>query len=278
MRKSFVRERTVTAGPFQASSIYTRTFEQERRCKEPRGRKKKVSKISQQNWNDRRRKRKAEFLIYENFKSGDYYLTLTYNNEFLPNDLKRAAADQRNMLGKLDRLYKKAGIELKYIWFTSYQMDESEDYIQRIHHHVLVNALPKVSGMGRDEVEHCWSRGGGKKAKSLGRTEGQLIQGGSEGIKKVAVYLTNQEKWKNHRWKRGQKRWSRSQNLKEPTETTNDSWWSQRKLGKLAFMNDSGEEIFSQRFPGYRIIGEPRIKQIEDSGWHVYVEMMKIDP
>lgn len=276
--KSFVRERTVSAGPFKATSIYTRTFEQERRCKEPRGRKRGISKISQQNWNDRKRKRRAEFLIYENFGNGDYYITFTYNNEFLPDNLERALKDQRNTLDKLGRLYKKAGIELKYMWFSSYQLDDSNEYIQRIHHHVIVNALPRETGLNRDDVEDCWSRGGGKNKKSLGRRQTQLIQDGAIGLKKIAMYVTNQEKYENHRWKKGQKRWSSSKNLKEPTESTNDSWWSQRKLGNIAFMNDQGESVFSQRFPGYQIIGEPKIRQLDDSGWHVYIEMLKIEP
>ncbi|GGI64718.1 hypothetical protein GCM10011482_03720 [Enterococcus alcedinis] len=277
-RKSFVRERTVSAGPLKAVSIYTRTFEQESKCKEPRGRKKTVSRISQENWNTNKSRKNAELLLHANFVQGDYYATLTYNHEFLPKDLDQAAKDQRSMIGKLKRLYKNAGAELKYMWFTSYQIDKDGQYMKRIHHHLVINKLPKDSGFTRDDVENCWSVGGGKNAKSRGIVETKRIQGGSNGLKKIAIYLTGQEKWINRQWAKGKKRWSSSQNLKKPTETTNDSWWSQRKLSNVIKENNQGQDIFSSRFPGYYIIGEPQIREIEESGWHIYVEMLKVEP
>nr|WP_232846025.1 hypothetical protein [Enterococcus innesii] len=42
MKKSFVRERRVEAGPYKEIRLYSRTIEQERKCREPRGRRKKL--------------------------------------------------------------------------------------------------------------------------------------------------------------------------------------------------------------------------------------------
>lgn len=134
MKKSFVRERRVEAGPYKEIRLYSRTIEQERKCREPRGRRKKVTGLSQARWNQAQSKRKAALFLYANFGEKDYYATFTYSDQFLPEKPADAKRDQENTLKKLKRLYEKEGFELKYMWFTSYQYDEEVGYISRIHH------------------------------------------------------------------------------------------------------------------------------------------------
>ncbi|WP_175445298.1 rolling circle replication-associated protein [Enterococcus casseliflavus] len=217
MKKSFVRERRVEAGPYKEIRLYSRTIEQERKCREPRGRRKKVTGLSQARWNQAQSKRKAALFLYANFGEKDYYATFTYSDQFLPEKPADAKRDQENTLKKLKRLYEKEGFELKYMWFTSYQYDEEVGYITRIHHHIVLNIGPS-----RDAIESVWSKGRGKKKQTLGRRQVQNIQYDSDGMQGLVNYLTGQEKWENRQWKKGQKRWSKSRNLKEPHETTND--------------------------------------------------------
>ena len=146
MKKSFVRERRVEAGPYKEIRLYSRTIEQERKCREPRGRRKKVTGLSQARWNQAQSKRKAALFLYANFGEKDYYATFTYSDQFLPEKPSDAKRDQENTLKKLKRLYEKEGVELKYMWFTSYQYDEEVGYITRIHHHIVLN-----NGPSRDE-------------------------------------------------------------------------------------------------------------------------------
>lgn len=275
MRKSFVREKRVYAGAsFMEVSLFTRTAEQEKYAKGVNGnrkRKKKVSRPAQNNLNQRNSKRYAKLLVYTNFSRNDYYLTFTYDEKHLPKTPAEAKKHQDNTVKKLQRLYKKNNKELKYMWFTSYQYNDDTGYIQRIHHHVLING-----GINRDDVEDCWSLGRGKKKERMGRTQARRVQPGENGIDELINYLTGQEKWENRQWKKGQKRYSASQNLIKPSETKNDYKWSLKKLEAIGNSNDAGEEMILKRFPGYRIVNDPKPKHYDELGWYVQYELMKI--
>lgn len=273
MSRSFVREKRIEAGPYKCVSIYSRTVQQELRCKEPRSRKKPLSRPSQVSWNNRKSRKYAGWLIYENFTKGDYYLTFTHTNDTLPEKPEDALKHQTNTLKKMSRLYKKSGYDFKYIWFTEYQFDDDSGFIKRIHHHAIVNAGPS-----RDLVEECWSTGRGKKKVSLGRTQAKLIQPGVNGLQELIDYLTNQKKWENKQWKKSKKRWSRSRNLKKPTLSTNDHKWSFKKLEQLGLSNDAGEAMLLERFPNHRLLEPPRVEYNEESGWYVEVELIKWEP
>lgn len=270
MKRSFVREKRTVAGSYMEVDLYTRTWQQEMKCKEPRGRRRRLTRPAQRNWNDKKSKKYAKLLIYTNFGENDYYLTLTYDSKHLPKTPAEAKRQQDNVLKKLKRLYQKHGVEMKYMWFTEYQFDEDEGFIKRIHHHVIIN-----SGVSRDEVERCWSKGRGKSFEMLGRTQARLIQPNESGLEELANYVTSQEKHENGRWKKGQRRWSSSQNLEKPYETKNDYKWSNRKLEMVGKSTDAGEELFLERFPEYRVLGEIRAQYVEKSGWHIHVAFIK---
>lgn len=270
--KSFVREKRTVAGNYMEIDLYVRTEEQERACRMPRKRKNYISRPSQNNWNDKKSRRYAKLLIYANFRKDDYYLTLTYDNEHLPDTPDQAKKDQDNYLRKLKRLYEKQDQELKYMWFTSYQFDDDTGYLKRIHHHVLINGT-----VDRDLIEDCWSKGRGKSKEKIGRTDCRRIQPGKMNeLEELANYLTDQEKHENGRWKKGQKRWSSSKNLVKPYETKNDYKWSQRKLAEIGRLGD--EESILAKLPGnYRVIGDLKAKYTEETGWYVKLVVMKME-
>lgn len=271
--RSFVREKTIHAGDYKELSLYVRTSEQEKANRRSRKRKKKISRPAQRNLNDKNSKQYAKWLLYSNFTEKDYYLTLTYKSKYLPATPDDAKKVIDNFLSKLRRLYKKTNEVLKYMWFTEFQYDDDTGYVKRLHHHVVINRGPS-----RDSIEECWSVGRGKKKEKLGRTRADLIQmSESGGIHDLAMYLTNQEKHKNGRWKKGQKRWSSSKNLVKPYETKNDHKYSLRKFEKIATSTDAGEEIILQNHQGYQVIGDIKVRHFEDSGWHITVELLKHD-
>jgi hypothetical protein len=124
-------------------------------------------------------------------------------------------------------------------------------------------------------VERCWSYGRGKNKQKLGRTESKVIQSDSDGIQALANYLTNQEKWIDRQWKKGEKRWSSSKNLKKPYETRNDHKFSKKKVEKMVISTDLGEEKLLKMYPGYRVIGEIKANYYEENGWYIHIELMK---
>lgn len=273
IRKSFVRERTVEGGPYKLFSLYTRTAEQEKSKNEPRGKKKKVSNISKKRWNEHWSKKRAELRFYKNFGEGDYYGTWTHNSKHMPKKPEDFSGYKSSVLKQLKRLYEKEGHQFKYMWFTSFQFSEDEKYVQRIHHHVIFS-----KGPSRDDIEACWSRGSGKNKKKIGRTDLRIIQPDDDGsLKSLAYYLTHQDKWDKRTWKGMQKRWSTSQNLIEPTETTNDYKWSQKKLAAIGKSNDDGAEVILAMFPGHKIIGDIYKKYDEDRGWYISAELLEIE-
>lgn len=270
--RSFVREKTIHAGKdYKEVSLFIRTSEQEKANRRTRRKKKKISRPAQKNLNDKNSKQYAKWLLYANFKENDYYIHLTYKDKFLPKTPEDAKKVVDNYLKRLRRLYRKHEMELKYMWFTEFQYDDDTGYIKRIHHHVVVN-----SGPTRDEVEGCWSTGAGKNKEKIGRTKAELIQPSeSSGIRELAMYLTSQDKHQNGRWKKGQKRWSSSQNLIKPHATKNDHKYSMRKLEKIAKSTDAGKEIILKNYEDFQIIGDIKVQYFDDTGWHVKVELLR---
>lgn len=272
IRKSFVRTRTITAGDYKEVSLFVRTSEQERKNKESGRKKKKVSRPVQKNLNDRNSKRYAKLLIYANFFPYDYYMHYSYKDKFLPETPRDAKRQVRNYLEKLRRLYASQGFELKYMWFTSYVFDDDLGYITRIHHHAIISRGPS-----RDDVEECWSVGGGKNKEKIGKTEADLIQPTSDGINDMAAYLTSQEKWESYRAKEGEKKWSSSQNLEKPYQTKNDYEFSQRHLEEMGKDNSIAIEELKKKYPDYQVIGKVVSFYNEKSGWYLQVELLKWD-
>lgn len=268
--RSFVRERKLHAGNYVEVDIFTRTANQEATNKRSRRRKHKVSRPAQNNLNEKNSKRYARLLLHANFTDGDYFLTLTYSDKHLPSTPEAGKKDVDRFLRSLRGKYKKADLELKYMLFTSYQLDSETGYVKRIHHHLVVN-----KGISRDEVEACWGKGRGKNKEKLGRTEAKLIQSDEDGIQALANYLTNQEKWVNRQWKRGEKRWSSSKNLVKPYETRNDHKFSKKKLEKMGKAVDLAEEELLKLYPEFRIVGDVKSRYYEENGWHIHAEMLR---
>ena len=66
-----------------------------------------------------------------NFTHQDYYITLTYRRELRP-DTETARKQIDKFIGDLRKLYKRAGVELKWVSVTEYKN-------KAIHHHVVIN-------------------------------------------------------------------------------------------------------------------------------------------
>lgn len=88
----------------------------------------------QNQWN---RQTKVRRMIKANFRPGDYWMTLRYGKGHRP-PLAQVKKDFKNFRECLRRRYKKAGVELKYI----YRMEVGKN--GGIHIHFLVNAEEKI--------------------------------------------------------------------------------------------------------------------------------------
>ncbi|MEE1074732.1 MAG: hypothetical protein U0K93_04570 [Acutalibacteraceae bacterium] len=101
--------------------------------------------LSMQKYNDKMQYRHLTRLLNTNFMPDDLFITLHYSlhKRPLPEDAKKQLTA---FLRKLKRLYKKYGIELKYIKVTAIGSKGA------IHHHIVIN-----SGVPYSEITKLWS-------------------------------------------------------------------------------------------------------------------------
>lgn len=93
--------------------------------------------------NEKLAEMKLRLLLNENFRAGDLFLTLTY--EDAP-DTQSAKKCLEKFLRNLRKQYKDNGLELKYVCVTEYE-------ITRIHHHIVVNSFDPR------KIQEVWSYG-----------------------------------------------------------------------------------------------------------------------
>lgn len=181
--------------------------------------------------------------IHMNFEPGDLFLTLTYRRGAGISP-KEAARELRNYFDRLKRMYRKAGVPLKYIVVTEYTR-------KSIHHHVILNDLPE--GRGAKEAASKWTRGGANCK--------YLYEEGHYEI--LASYLVKE--CGKHFGKKGnamKSRYSCSRNLKEPRKETvklkRDDWPEEPRIPKGYILDKpslwNGINKLGYRYQYYRMI------------------------
>lgn len=161
-----------------------------------RERKKKVTPELMAKQNQRGKEKKVRRLIKWNFKIYDYWMTLTYREGLRPPDMETAKKDLQRFLRKLKSVYKKQGIDFKWIATTEIGSKGG------VHHHLIINRIPGID----IQVAKCWEKG--RAHLTMLYEEG--------GFKELAEYIVK----KTGKLDPQDKRYSRSRNLvqKEPVK------------------------------------------------------------
>lgn len=115
----------------------------------PRGEKLKKTVEAVEKNNDRYAVRKCENKIRANFRAGDWWCSLTYDDNHLPPDMETARKNLRNFFCRSRRLCDKKGIELKYC-----QVTERGSRNGRYHHHIIIPGV-----ISYEELERLWPNG-----------------------------------------------------------------------------------------------------------------------
>lgn len=263
---TFTREKRVMVGhAYMEADIFTRDANQERAAKRgTRKRKHKVSAPAQVNLNHKNARRYLEQLANGNFEDGDLFLTLTYKPEFAPKTIEEAEKYVRNYLRRLARRMKKDHLEpLKYILVTEARVDEDNQVIGHVHHHLLINGE-----LDRDLVEKMWTTNrkllGDANTRRLDQRKdltGNHFQG-------IADYMSKDPQ--------GKKRWSSSRNLKRPVATHNDWKYRRRKIEALAQDPAKAYTYFSDKYPDWDIVApiESQLNPITGE-WSIYLKMWR---
>ena len=194
----------------------------------------KESTEGQKRRNEYRSQNKLTWMIHANFGKGDIALHLTYAEGYVPESEEAFEKDVKNYIRRLSRLYKKAGICLKYVYVTEYS--ESG----RAHVHMILRG-----GIDRDVLENAWG---------MGRCNADRLQFNECGIVDLARYITKSERAKNRR------RYVTSRNLVKPVEKTNVHQWSRKQLTEVDEVGNPHKR-FADLYPGYWLSEFPRIEK-----------------
>lgn len=111
--------------------------------KQPRTRGKRRGKaLAQQiERNMREAVRRLARLLNANFRGGDLFLTLKYNNDRLPASKEEAKRELRNFIRRLDRAYRKqTGKKLRWVAVTADRSSKTGEPV-RLHHHLVLDPV-----------------------------------------------------------------------------------------------------------------------------------------
>lgn len=216
--------------------------------------KKKRTREEQKNLNDRNTKKWVVRLVQENFKEGDLFVTLPYEDYYYP-DFDRAKKDIKNYIAKLKRYRKKKGLEpLKYIYVISFLEEGETTKKVRMHHHILINA------MDRNVAEELWTKSNRASSKKLKPDE--------YGLTGIAKYIAGNQ---------GRRRWEKSRNLRKPKENRSISKLSRKKLNDLARDQAIHKEVFEKMYKGKYIFLDSEVRYSNYVGsFYIYTRMRRL--
>lgn len=238
------RERKYTCGDYIEVAIYP-VYTQQR----GRGKRKKPTTEIQKRLNRRHATDRLRRLLHTNFNEKDLFLTLTFDEDSLPETVADCQRVVQNFLRRVKRKYAKAGLEPKYIYIIEY----GEEH-QRLHAHLVIS-----DGLSRGELTALWGQG---------TVSANRLRFEADGLTALAVYLTKSNDDEGDR--PTFKRWCGSRSLEKPTTTEHDGRISHRKM--LAFcQKDSDSAIYLEtHFNGFETV-ENSIDFIEDTYGGLYL-------
>lgn len=256
------KRKTVKSGPILECEIYP--IWDAAKCKRRKVDKSfvNVSKEAQDKRNERMRMKKVNRQIDTNFTEKDIWLTLTYTDDKLPEDLGQAKKDMRNYVRRLQRKVKANGWdELKYIYVTEYIGEDGESI--RVHHHMICN-FPD-----RNLAESLWNGGG--------RTQSKRLQPDDLGLEGLARYITKQKQPpKKSPTREHKKSYTVSRNLDAPKVTVANSKVTRRKAERIAMQEVDAKETFEKMYPGYQFQKLEVRYNPYVAGVYLYAKMKKI--
>ena len=195
-----------------------------------RGKRKNPTTEVQQQLNQRHAEGKLRRLLHTNFTPLDLFVTLTFDDAYLPASVEDAQRLLQNFLRRAKRRYEKMDLELKYIYVLEYGQKHN-----RLHIHLVLTC-----GITRADLEKLWG---------LGDVSMDTLRFERDGLASLARYLTKGgENADRPTWKR----WSGSRNLVKPTVTERDGRLSHRKMADLCL--DGGDTNYLEtQFDGYEM-------------------------
>lgn len=186
------RRKAIRAGRLVKVSLYSCPFPSDGDA--ARAAKSKCSSRAQQEMNLRHAWQKLEMQLAANFSFGDLHVTLTYDDDHLPDCRDDAIARIKKFVIQLRKARRRKGDELLYVYVTEGQHGD-----KRLHHHIVINATSDDLAM----VKAWWPYG-----------DVQIEYINDRGYEGLAKYLTKEPR--EHGGTGGLRSWTPSRGLKKP--------------------------------------------------------------
>lgn len=207
---------------------------------------------AQRNLNDKNARRYFVRLVNTNFVPGDLFVTLGWDDEYMPGSEEDAQKDIRNYIARINRLRAKLGLgKMKYIYILAF------DGYARPHFHILMSG----EGMDRDEVENKWGKCSRPNSKRLKPDEDFLLTG-------IATYITQNPHKK--------KRWVSSKNLKKPDEPTKSySKFRKKDVDKMVTDHEVLKAELEKAYPGCTFLDAEIKYNGINACWYIYARLTR---
>ena len=146
-------KKIIVAGPLVLEAVYPRGSAND--SPKVRAKKRKLSSEAQQRMNAKYSYQKLELQLAANYRPGDLWVTLTYDDDHLPKTRAEAELRFKYFLRKLRAARGKRSAPV--VHWNSEHKHEHEDRLQhrRWHHHFCLNAC----GQDFDLIRRCWIYG-----------------------------------------------------------------------------------------------------------------------
>ncbi len=197
------RLKTRQAGRLVEVVCYTQASPSDR--PEERAAKNKISSAARQKLNFRAAWRKLELLLAANFSYRDYFVTLTYSPENLPQNRAAARKCITKYIKRLRVQFGHRGLTLKYIYNTE-AVPDHPGAPGRLHHHLVISAIDP------ETIKTLWG---------LGQVNVEpLLDGANDSYEARARYMVKERDPGMEGRRAGQRGWTPSLNLEKPVESS----------------------------------------------------------
>lgn len=236
MKHTFIREKSLCRNNcrYKEVELFEYSEEEKEAARKPRRNRFRTSPPKIKDMNDEYSRRYFRWLFHNNFRAGDYIVTLTFAN---PTNKEQSQKDYANYRKRLKRLYAKLGLDLKYLYVY-----EGRSKGTRPHFHVVINS---GAGINRDDIERLWK---------LGLTQTKLLQpdDGGELCEALCEYISKEFK----RAPKFERSWNCSANLLRPDTVTDDNSVSKKRMRKIqdASRNDEIKELVERLYIGWTLV------------------------
>jgi len=231
----------------------------------------------QERLNQRNAERALTRLLNANFVIGDYEVTLTYSDKYLPSDGEQADKDAINYIRRVKRLRARLDLpEMRYVKIEGGG---------RWHFHIVM-----TGGVPREKLEELWGRGYCNVKRLVPNDDGlaglatyiarQLPLDEFEGFDLFSGYVLNEEtgelaESEQVSRKKGKRRWSASKNLIRPEPEVREGKISQARVEELSTVDSANREAFEEIYPGYEFVRCEPYYNGDNGGWYLHVRMRR---